>query len=447
MSVALMNKFSDIERERAVAAYFIYSTDPMRKVYLESFNASYMSEEITEFFIKICQALVANRQVLSPQSFRDYLKISYGQRGELYLPYLETLEESEECQDPPADLQFLEQAYRNRKVQKDIVLGTQKMLNDGKTIDEIASHINAVMNKVVQRKESKSIAKLAQNTYDQIIKNQKTGSTTLRTGLSAFDVCVGLRRNLFVAISAKAGVGKTMVSIDLIRRLFTYNYKIACKYFSLELTEEDFGNTFFANLAQVTRRRLRGHESVPKLDDNDMIDVASAKQTMQEWDMDCVFDPCDPEDILMQGLLFISEHPDETCVIVIDHHMEVEGVDGPDIRQVTARLANACKKLKDAGALVILLCQQTDSLPDFDKKGDILIPELKIHEGASIKKRCDVGIVLLRPAYVLKTATGEKEVMYFIIAKNRSDQVAVLNIMCEPKYNALLDDIPNKLPF
>lgn len=435
-----IDKYRDVERERAVL-HFILTTED-QEYYINQLSEDKFYDRINGHLVKIIRYMDKEEKVISFTSLKDYIQLN-----EKEINQKRVLEGLKMVYNNPTvcrfkeDVQHLDELHKNRLIDDQVINKTKKMLEENASSVEIIQHIQNSLAKVIIDK-SESVSTTAEKVEEEIIRGQQDGQASLKTGLTEFDLAVGIVKKRYFVVAALSSVGKSFWSYDILLRICQNNDKeeIALLYFSLEIPKEDFIMWLACNLACVVFKRLEGGGK--KLSDEEMRKVKEALAYIKTLPLKIVSGVNTIDDVTLKTQKFVLENKGKHVVVFLDHHLKVEKVI-KDTRQHVSDLSQALASLTTNYEITtILLAQLRREL--MDKKYDETDHRPNssfIQESGSLFQDANHVMCLWRPEmYRNPVHLPSMHAMHLIVEKNKNgDKDFDIILDCIPKYAQLFN--------
>lgn len=293
---------------------------------------------------------------------------------------------------------------------------------------------------VVKGELIRPISRIAAETLDfhrHQMKQERTGGYVL-TGFDEFDRLTGGMHpgELFVE-AGRPGDGKSAVAMQIALNAAQAG-KSVC-FFSLEMTEMQVMNRFYAGQAGVDASRLR----ISKLTAEEL---AGMEQLAKQWSSLPFFLDYmavnSVENIRAQVLLRQKKGRCELIVVDYLHMLEYKHRKGETLEQVIARHVRALKALaKEANCPVLLLSQMNRaSETRHDKSHMPVLSDLR--DSGTIEQVADCVFFIYRPdrhGITKDERTGESliGIAKLVVAKHRSGNIGIARIRYNTSFTKL----------
>jgi replicative DNA helicase len=247
-----------------------------------------------------------------------------------------------------------------------------------------------------------------------------------KTGLNVLDkVTGGLRRRELSYWCARPSVGKTAVSVDLMKRLMFKG--VAVLYFTFEMTKSGLLIRMLSNMAGIDSRKVPEAHKVFTKEDNDKWQHAG--QALKQQTYEIVETVSNTNGIRTAARKFRKEHPNVDFVIMIDYLTKIKPVNdygGNAHMQVTEISAELKEIAKDFDTHVACLAQLSRGVENRQDKRPTMAD---IRESGSVEQDGDVIGMLYREDYQTEEDNKADQKLEINIIKNRNGAVGVCNFM------------------
>jgi replicative DNA helicase len=373
----------------------------------------------------------------------------------------------------------LQNAYLLRLIHQEILLRGTTMFHSNATPEQLINHITTMMTSLETGEEAVDFKQHLHSVVDKIL-NPKAESGGLMTGLKDYDAQFGgVKQDRMYVIGGYNGSGKTAKMIDLICRLCLYHmywllpdgqknddgtrwdyargYKIAIKFFSLEMSEERIIFRIISWLTQITGYQLenqgiknaQGEWLVAQLTDKQRDDVLDAYAKAKEWPLEITYTTASAKTLKLIGKKFALKNKGKHLIYILDHlgMVDKEGKDNRIAFDENMEMMKSFQRDHKASTFpLIQLSKDTEKGKDAEKR--FFRPNNShLMESVGVEAMADAIILTWRPGkkwneipYDGNTKWNCQNKLIDIVGKNR-DGKAYCDIIydCRIEYNTLMN--------
>lgn len=234
----------------------------------------------------------------------------------------------------------------------------------------------------------------------------------------------GLHPGNLIIVAGRPAMGKTALALDIVRHV-TVKERVACAFFSLEMSHFEIAQRLLSAEANVDSHRLRtGH-----MNENDWRAVTGVMGTLSEaplWVDDSA--GLSVAELRAKARRLKSEH--NIGLVVVDYLQLVSAGRSSESRQIEiSEISRGLKALSKELAIPVVALSQLNRKPEDRREGKR--PQLSdLRESGAIEQDADVVLLIYRPgAYDRDEDQGKTEL---IIAKQRNGPTGSVDLVFKP---------------
>jgi replicative DNA helicase len=244
-----------------------------------------------------------------------------------------------------------------------------------------------------------------------------------KTGLKVFDkVTGGLRRKELSYWCARPSVGKTAVSVDIMKRL-VFKSKVAVLYFTFEMAKSGLIIRLMSNMTKIDSRRIpEAHATFTQAEADRW---ASAGADLKKQNLEIIETVGNTNYIRSCIRKFKKDNPDIDFIIMIDYLTKIKPIHdygGNAHMQITEISAELKEIAKDFDTHVACLAQLSRGVEGRQDKRPMMSD---IRESGSIEQDGDLINMLFRPDYQTEEDNKPDQELEINVIKNRNGAVGV----------------------
>lgn len=245
-----------------------------------------------------------------------------------------------------------------------------------------------------------------------------------KTGLHILDkVTGGLRKKELSYWCARPSVGKTAVSVDLMKRLMFKG--VAVLYFTFEMAKSGLLIRMLSNMAGIDSRKVP--EAHKQFSEKEAMRWYAAGDALKQQNYEIVETVGNTHHMRTEIRKFKKKYPDQDFIIMVDYLTKIKPVNdfgGNAHMQVTEISADLKEIAKDFNTHVACLAQLSRGVENRNDKRPTMAD---IRESGSVEQDGDIIAMLYREDYQTGEDNKADQDLEINIIKNRNGAVGVCN--------------------
>ena len=328
-------------------------------------------------------------------------------------------------------VQLLFEQHQDREKQNIL----RQSLEDDLEINEIVKALQSI--ETNKASDYHSMSSLLADALERPFQPQEQ-VTAHKTGLKVFDAITGgLRNSELIILAARPSVGKTAVSLNLMRYLTQMNQNIIPVFFSLEMNAASITNRLIASCGRYDSRKL--DNPYAKLTDDEKARWNQSLEAVRAINLE-TFDSAAQtmSDIRRKTRKMSRIHKGKQLVVVIDYLqiIKAENRNMSEYERITSISKELKELAKEFDIPVVCLAQLNRGNEGRNDKRPMMSD---LRGSGAVEQDADIVALLHREDYYEQDTANHNNEIEINVAKNRNSKTGLVTMYFDRTTQTIMD--------